>query len=132
MDDLRAFADAGTMARRGEVAAVQDLLDDELDRYLGATSAREVAPMIIAMRSRAEEVRRAELERFRSRLDELEPAPLDVIEGVTRGILAKLPPAPTVALKDAPRPPRGDPPVAALRPLFPLPGQAQGGPPPPP
>src|SRR3546814_8369021 len=41
MDDLRAFADAGTMARRGEVAAVQDLLDDELDRYLGATSARD-------------------------------------------------------------------------------------------
>src|SRR3546814_15853397 len=35
MDDLRAFADAGTMARRGEVAAVQDLLDDELDRYPG-------------------------------------------------------------------------------------------------
>src|SRR3546814_2554175 len=70
MDDLRAFADAGTMARRGEVAAVQDLLDDELDRYLGATSAREVAPMIIAMRSRAEEVRRAELERFRSRSED--------------------------------------------------------------
>src|SRR3546814_6742221 len=101
MDDLRAFADAGTMARRGEVAAVQDLLDDELDRYLGATSAREVAPMIIAMRSRAEEVRRAELERFRSRLDELEPAHLDVIEGVTRGILAKLLHEPTVALTDA-------------------------------
>src|SRR3546814_4999692 len=124
MDDLRAFADAGTMARRGEVAAVQDLLDDELDRYLGATSAREVAPMIIAMRSRAEEVRRAELERFRSRLDELEPAHLDVIEGVTRGILAKLLHEPTVALKDAAGTPRGDRLVAALRGPFALEGQA--------
>src|SRR3546814_17302789 len=115
MDDLRAFADAGTMARRGEGAAVQDLLDDELDRYLGATSAREVAPMIIAMRSRAEEVRRAELERFRSRLDELEPAHLDVIAGVTRGILAKLLHEPTVELKDAAGTPRGDRLGAALR-----------------
>src|SRR3546814_5655075 len=96
------------MARRCEVAAVQYLLDDELDRYLGATSAREVAPMIIAMRSRAEEVRRGELERFRSRLDELEPAHLDVIAGVTRGILAKLLHEPTVALKDAAGTPRGD------------------------
>src|SRR3546814_15992334 len=81
--------------------------------------------MIIAMRSRAEEVRRAELERFRSRLDELEPAHLDVIEGVTRGILAKLLHEPTVALKDAAGTPRGDRLVAALRDLFAHEGEAQ-------
>src|SRR3546814_11242436 len=84
--------------------------------------------MIIAMRSRAEEVCRAELERFRSRLDELEPAHLDVIEGVTRGILAKLLREPTVALKDAAGTPRGARLVAALRDLFALEREAQGGP----
>src|SRR3546814_20494840 len=124
MDDLRAFADAGTMARRGEVAAVQDLLDDELDRYLGATSAREVAPMIIALRSRAEEVRRAELERFRSRLEALEPAHLAVIEGVTRGLPAKPLHATTAAPQDAPRPHPGHRLVASLPAPFPPQRQA--------
>ncbi len=66
MDDLRAFADVGTQAREGEVAVVRALLDEELDRYLGATSAREVAPMIVALRERAEDVRRSELDRYRA------------------------------------------------------------------
>jgi glutamyl-tRNA reductase len=120
MDDLRAFADAGTEARRREVAAVQSLLDDELERYLSATSAREVAPMIVALRDRAEEMRRAELDRFRSRLEGLDEAQLDVIEGLTRGIIGKLLHEPSVVLKDAAGSPRGDRLISSLRELFAL------------
>jgi glutamyl-tRNA reductase len=127
MDDLRAFADAGVDARRREVAAVQSLLDDELERYLVATSAREVAPMIVALRDRAEEVRRAELERFRARLDGLDDVQLDAIEGLTRGIIGKLLHEPSVALKDAAGSPRGDRLVASLRDLFGLEGDAEAG-----
>ena len=75
MDDLRAFADVGTKAREDEVAVVRALLDEELERYLGATSAREVAPMIVALRDRAEEVRQAEVERYRARLGALDDGP---------------------------------------------------------
>ena len=57
MDDLRAFADAGLAERRREVAGVEAILNDELERYLGATSAREVAPMIVALRRQAEGLR---------------------------------------------------------------------------
>jgi glutamyl-tRNA reductase len=130
MDDLRAFADAGTDARKREVAAVQAILDEELERYLGATSAREVAPMIVALRERAEQVRRGELERFRSRLDGLDEIQLDAIEGLTRGIISKLLHEPSITLKDAAGSPRGDRLVATLRELFGLEGEAQGGPPP--
>ncbi|MDP1819836.1 MAG: glutamyl-tRNA reductase [Acidimicrobiales bacterium] len=129
MDDLRAFADAGTAARRREVGAVQELLDEELERYLGATSAREVAPMIVALRERAEEVRRGELERFRSRLEALDEAQLDAVEGLTRGIIGKLLHEPSIALKIAAGSPRGDRLVASLRELFALEGEDQGGPP---
>jgi glutamyl-tRNA reductase len=122
MDDLRAFADAGTEARRREVGAVQDILDEELERYLGATSAREVAPMIVALRERAEEVRRAELDRFRRRLDGLDEAQLEAIEGLTRGIIGKLLHEPSIALKEAAGSPRGDRLVASLRDLFALEG----------
>ncbi|MGQ0433621.1 MAG: glutamyl-tRNA reductase [Microthrixaceae bacterium] len=120
MDDLRDFADAGTQARQREVGAVQALLDDEVQRYLGATSAREVAPMIVALRDRAEAVRTGELARFRARLDGLDDAQLDAVDALTRGILNKLLHEPSVTLKDAVGSPRGDRLVASLRELFAL------------
>jgi glutamyl-tRNA reductase len=122
MDDLRAFADVGVQARRSEVAVVQSLLDDELERYLGATSAREVAPMIVALRDRAEEVRQAEVDRFRSRLAGLDAGQLDAVEALSRGIISKLLHDPSVALKDAAGSIRGDRLMAALRELFALEG----------
>ena len=118
MDDLRAFADAGASARRREVAAVRALLDEELDRYLGASTAREVAPTVVALRGRAEEVRRAELERHRGQLEGLEPAQREAVDAITRGILGKLLHDPSVALKEAAGTPRGDRLVTALRELF--------------
>ncbi|MEQ1786709.1 MAG: glutamyl-tRNA reductase [Acidimicrobiales bacterium] len=128
MDDLRAFADVGTQARQGEVAVVQSLLDEELERYLGATSAREVAPMIVALRARAEEVREAEVERFRSRLGALDAAQLDAVDALTRGIIGKLLHDPSVALKDAAGSTRGERLVAALRELFALDDDASAQP----
>jgi glutamyl-tRNA reductase len=120
MDDLRAFADAGTQARKGAVALVQELLDEELERYLGATSAREVAPMIVALRDRAEGVRQAELDRYRTKLNGLDPTQLDAVEGLTRGIIGKLLHDPSIVLKDAAGSPRGDRLIASLRELFAL------------
>jgi glutamyl-tRNA reductase len=125
MDDLRAFAEAGTDARKREVSAVQAILDDEVDRYLGATSAREVAPMIVALRQRAEAVRRGELDRVRTRLEGLDEVQIDAVEQLTRGIIGKLLHEPSVALKDAAGSPRGDRLVAALRELFALEGHDQ-------
>jgi glutamyl-tRNA reductase len=122
MDDLRAFAAVGLAERRREVAGVEAILNDELDRYLGATSAREVAPMIVAMRERAEVIRRAEVERMRARLDDLDPRQSEAVEALTRGLVAKLLHQPTVVLKDAAGSARGDRLVAALRELFEIEG----------
>ena len=122
MDDLRAFAAAGVAERRREVAAVEAILADELERYLLATSAREVAPMIVALRDRAESMRTAELDRFRARYDDLDARQLDMVDAVTRGVVAKLLHQPTVVLKDAAGSARGDRLVAALRELFEIEG----------
>ncbi len=122
MDDLRRFAAAGIAERRREVTAVEAILNEEIERYLGATSAREVAPMIVALRERAETVRSAELERFRGRYDDLDPRQLDLVEAVTKGLVAKLLHQPTVVLKDAAGSARGDRLVAALRELFEIEG----------
>jgi glutamyl-tRNA reductase len=122
MDDLRRFAAAGVAERRREVAAVEAILSDELERYLVATSAREVAPMIVALRQRAESVRSAELDRYRNRYEDLDPRQLELVDAVTRGLVAKLLHQPTVVLKDAAGSARGDRLVAALRELFEIEG----------
>jgi glutamyl-tRNA reductase len=118
MDDLRAFAEAGAQARRAEVTAVRRLLDRELDRYLSATSAREVAPLITALRDRAEAVRVAELDRHQARLAGLDDRQLAAVESLTRGIVAKLLHEPSLALRDAAGTARGDRLVATVRDLF--------------
>jgi glutamyl-tRNA reductase len=120
MDDLRSFADAGTQAREREVALVQSLLDEELERYLDATSAREAAPMIVNLRERAEQVRQAEVERYRGRLGSLDEGQLDAVDALTRGIIGKLLHDPSVVLKEAAGSVRGDRLLAALRELFAL------------
>jgi len=118
MDDLRAFAEQGIAGRRREVASVEAILDDELQRYQEETSAREVAPLVVALRGQAEAIRASELGRFRSRFTTLEPAELEAVEAFTRSLVAKLLHQPTIVLKDAAGTPRGDRLVAALRELF--------------
>ena len=76
--------------------------------------------MIVALRDRAEAVRQAEVERYRTRLGELDAAQLDAVEALTHGIIGKLLHDPQLALKDAAGSPRGDRLVAALRDLFAL------------
>lgn len=120
MDDLRAFAEAGQAERRREVAAVRTMVGEELDRYTAVSSAREVAPLVAALREQAEDVRRAELERFRSKLGELDERQLEAVEAITHGIVAKLLHQPTVGLKDAAGTPKGERLAEALRDLFDL------------
>lgn len=120
MDDLRAFAEIGRQERQREVAAVRDVIDTELDRFLAVSSAREVAPLVSSLRERGEAVRQGELERFRAKLATLDPAQADAVEALTRGIVAKLLHEPTVGLKDAAGTAKGERLADALRDLFDL------------
>lgn len=120
MDDLRAFAEAGVEGRRREIGRVQALVDEEVDSYLADVSAREVAPLVAALRTRAETLRQAELDRYRSRLAALDDRERDAVEALTRGIVNKLLHEPTVRLKDAAGSPRADRLGDAMRALFDL------------
>lgn len=120
MDDLRRFAEVGLTARRGEIAMVREVVNAEVDRYGAVSSAREVAPLVGALRSRAEQVRRAELDRLSGRLAGLDERQRDAVEALTQGIVAKLLHEPTVGLKEAAGTPRGERLAESLRHLFDL------------
>ena len=120
MDDLRTFADAGIAERKGEVAAVRAMLVEEVERFVSVSSAREVAPLVAELYDRAEGVRVGELDRYRSRLGDLDERQLEAVEALSKGIVAKLLHDPAVGLKDAAGSPRGERLAEALRDLFDL------------
>jgi glutamyl-tRNA reductase len=51
---------------------------------------RELSPTIVALRQRLEQIRSAELERYRRKLGALEPVQRRALEALTQGILNKI------------------------------------------
>jgi glutamyl-tRNA reductase len=83
MDDLKAFAESSMDRRRREVARVRRIISAELERLRTERTGREVAPLVSALRTRGEDVRLAELERFRSKLDGVDAKTAEAIEALT-------------------------------------------------
>jgi glutamyl-tRNA reductase len=116
--DLRAFVQVGLDQRRKEVTPVRQLVAAEVARYVEAGTARAMAPTVAALHEKGEQVRQAELERFRARLSGLDARQQAAIDALTRGIVAKLLHDPTVRLKDSAATARGERLSTALQELF--------------
>jgi len=120
VEDVRRFAESHMATRRGEIPLVRGMLAEELERFRALSAARSAAPVVSALRTRAESIRRAELGRQRARLDSLGPEAVEIIENVTKRTVAKLLHEPTVRVKEAAGSPRGERLAEALRNLFDL------------
>jgi glutamyl-tRNA reductase len=120
MDDLTEHAERALAGRRSEMAAAQEIVHQEVERYRADERARGAAPVVSSLRARMEELRRTELERHRGRLSELDDRQWQEVDSVVRDVLAKLLHQPTVAVKEAAGTPRGERLVEALRTLFDL------------
>ena len=121
IDDLRAFGEQSLAHRRQEIGHVREIINEELDRHRTERTAREVVPIITSLRTRVDDVRSAELERHRAKLDGLDPSARDAVEQLTRSIVNKLLHEPTIRLKDAAGSARGELYADALVELFGLP-----------
>ena len=120
MDDLRR-APRSAGRRSKEVAAVAGIVDDEIERFLAATSAaigrrRWSARCIAGPRPSAP----AELERFRTRLDGLDDRQRAAVEALTRGLWPRSSTSRRSSSRSWPAPPRGDRLAEALRELYDL------------
>lgn len=119
IDALRALGEQSLQQRRAEIGRVREIISAELDRYRLERSAREVAPLVAALRERAEALRRAEIERHGARLAD-DPTLRAALEAVTRGLVNKLLHEPTIRLKEAAGTARGELYADALAELFAL------------
>src|SRR5262249_28715650 len=74
MDDLTASAAVAMAGRRQEVPRAEAIIAEEVERYLDVAAQRHVAPLVAALHDRGEQIRNAEMARFRRRLAALEPS----------------------------------------------------------
>ena len=74
IDALRAQGERSLQQRRSELARVREIITAELERYRFERAAREAAPIVTALRERAEMLRNMELQRHAAKLEGLDPA----------------------------------------------------------
>lgn len=121
LDDLSAVLSGSDGAGGGEVEAAQAIVADEVSRFLAWQRSVRVAPTVVALRSKAEDVVRTELERLVGRLPELDDRVRVEVEDTVRRVVEKLIHAPTARVKELAGNPGGDAYADALRELFELP-----------
>lgn len=118
--DLRTFAQQGIERRSGELTAANAIVDEEIERYRSAASARSAAPVVGALHQWTEELRSAELARFDARLGGLDERQREAVEALTKGLVNKMLHRPTVTLKEHAGTPTGDRLAEATRQLYDL------------
>lgn len=120
LDDLRDWAGLALALRAEEAHRVNDIVSEEVERFVLESTARQAAPLVAQLHHHAEVIRRSEIERFSSRLASLDEAQRAALEAVTKGIVAKLLHNPSVKLKDDAGTPQGERNAETVRDLFDL------------
>jgi glutamyl-tRNA reductase len=100
IDDLQKVATANLRERKKESAAAEALIEGEVREFLEWRRSLEIVPLVVELRRRADEIRKAEIERARHRLGPLSAEQEKALEAATSAIVNKLLHAPTVRLKE--------------------------------
>lgn len=120
LEDLSTWADRGRAERLAEVDRVTDIVREEVERFGLQSAALQAAPLVSSLRDRAEALRAAELARHTTRLNQLDDEHREMIDKITRGIVAKLLHEPSVRLRNQAGTPQGERNAAAVADLFDL------------
>jgi glutamyl-tRNA reductase len=121
IDDLETVAKENLKERTGEVHKAEEIVDEEVERFLRWLDSLDQVPTIVALRRKAEEIRQRELERSLSTsLKGLSEQERQALEDMTTAMINKILHAPTTRLKKMPGDPQEEFYVEALRKLFDL------------
>lgn len=120
LDDLSRWADRGRADRLAEVDLVAEIVRQEVERFELQSAALQAAPLVSSLRERAETMRMAELARHATRIGQLDDDQREMIDAITRGVIAKLLHEPSVRLRNQAGTPQGERNAAAVADLFDL------------
>ena len=118
VDDLRAGLDDALAERLREVPNVENIVEEEVDAFGRRFRELDVEPLVAALRLRAEAIRKQEVERALSRLDEVDPETAEQLDRLSRSLVTKLLHEPTARLRERAGQGDADEVAAAVRELF--------------
>lgn len=119
LETINTIAGAAAPAE-ADVAAVRDIIADELTGFANSRRQARVAPTVVALRTMADDVVQAELSRLRGRLPDVDGRTEAEIAATVRRVVDKLLHEPTVRVKELAASPGGASYEFALRELFAL------------
>jgi glutamyl-tRNA reductase len=102
IDSIGVAASELRLERHRQIAAAEELVADEVERFMTWWRERDVAPTIARLHAHANRIRAAELERALSRLGGLSPREQDVVRALAERITSKLLHDPTIVMKRDP------------------------------
>ena len=118
LDALQDHLEDALAARRAAVPHVEAIVEEEVANFMAYLQTLDVVPIISAIRARAEEVRRAELEKTLRKMPHLTPEERARLDALTKAIVNKLLHTPTVVLKEEAKNARAAETAAIARRLF--------------
>jgi glutamyl-tRNA reductase len=100
IDDLQGVVDANISERQREAEKAEQIIDEEVEKFARWVSSLDTVPTIVALRQKAEDIKKEELLKFRHRFPDMNDTQMKAVEQLTAAIVNKLIHPPTAALKD--------------------------------
>lgn len=102
IDDLQGAVETNILGRQKEAKKAEEIIEEEIEIFRRWLSSLESVPTVIALRKKAESIKKEELENLMNRLPDIGEKERHVIENMANSIINKLIHAPTIALKEDP------------------------------
>jgi len=121
VDDLQGVVDANMFERQKEAGKAEEIIEEELETFLRWQSSLDSVPTIIALREKAEEIKKEELDKLFHKIQGIGEKEKEAIEYMATALMNKLIHPPTAALKEDSE--NKDALVAAIRRLYGINGE---------
>lgn len=100
VDDLQGVVDSNLFERKKEAGKAEKIIDEELETFLKWQSTLDSVPTIIAIREKAEEIKKEELHKLFHKITGMGEKEREAIEYMAAALINKMIHPPTAALKE--------------------------------
>lgn len=100
VDDLQEVVDTNILERKKEAEKAEEIIDEEVEKFMNWIASLDSVPVIIALRQKAEDIKKEEFEKFKHKFPELDKEKMEAVEYLITAITNKLIHNPTVTLKE--------------------------------